>query len=87
MGQPKKLTFAEKKDKKRIQEAEPYRIQIAQLCKALKNCDHQKAINLRWAALELFKTMQNEMEASHLSKKYCEAALNIARNAQIIINL
>ena len=86
MGQPKKLTFAEKKEKKLIQEAESYRIQLSQLRKALKSCDHQTAINLRWAALELFKTMQNEMDASYLSKKYCEAALNIARNAQIIIN-
>jgi methylthioribose-1-phosphate isomerase len=86
MGQPKKLTFAEKKEKKQVQEAENYRIQIVQLRKALKNCDQETAINLRWAALELFKTMQNGMETSHLSKKYCNTALEIARNAQIIIN-
>jgi hypothetical protein len=86
MGQPKKLTFAEKKERKLVQEAEPYRIQILQLRKALKTCDHETAINLRWAAFELYKTIQNELGNSYLNKKYCDAALEIARNAQIIIN-
>lgn len=85
MVQPKKLTQAQKFEKKQKEKLASYKIQLIRLRMSLGKTNDPTTF--RWAALELFKELRTEFpETSTLIESYKTEALNIAREAQAIMN-
>jgi hypothetical protein len=82
MAQPKKVSFQEKQRRKLVAEINAHGAELLKLKKAMKN-QPEEMDTWRWAVLEIFKQLrQYGKEADDMR----EAALQLARNAQVAIN-
>jgi len=80
---PIKLTRAQRAERDLAKQLAPLQQEITKLRKALMhNTDH--AETYRWAALELFRTLQQFGNSAHV-KLLSNQALEIAREAQAVI--
>ena len=84
MGQPKKLTHAQKIAKIENDKLASYKIQLVRLRIGLARFDDAKT--WKWAALELYKELGREFpEETSRVRQYREEALNIAKEAQYMM--
>ena len=80
---PIKLTRAQRAERDLLKQLAPLKQELAKLRRALmRNTD--EAETYRWAALELFRTLQQFGNSTHV-KLLSNQALEIAREAQAVI--
>lgn len=81
MGQPKKLTYKEKQDRKLAQDISKYEIELKKIHRGMQNSNDIGT--WRWAALEIFKEVSNNFDnKTEKVKALKELALFVAREAQ-----
>ena len=94
MGQPKKLTHAQKtarRDQAALEAAlEPVQRDLASIRRAMKKDAANGGDDMgtwRWAALEVFNTLSRDFDPqSPVVKSYMNRALYLAREAQQVMN-
>lgn len=91
MGKPKKLSYAERLQKKEANEIRErlhiHHQDLNKIYKAMKTSAPDTFDTWRWAALEVFKTLQKDFPQNNTDVKLEKArALAIAREAQAIIH-
>jgi hypothetical protein len=85
MSPPIKLTYKQKQNKIITDKLMSYERELIKLKKTLSITDDPES--WRWAALDIFKTLSNEFPNDNAKViQIKEKALNIAREAQSIIN-
>jgi hypothetical protein len=81
MGQPKKLTYKEKQDRKLAQDISKYEIELKKIHRGMQKSND--IATWRWAAMEIFKEVSNKFDnKSEKVKALKEQALFVAREAQ-----
>lgn len=85
MAQPKKLTPAQRKQKKDQEQYKAYQEELSKLLSAAKNKPADQASTWRWAALEIFRELQAFPKSSERDVMI-ERALYVARQAQVVMN-
>jgi hypothetical protein len=87
MGQPKKLSYQQRMDKKEDAKLALIHRDLIRLHLAVNQKVTKDSETWRWAALDIYTVLRKEFNTSHKVEKYKEAALKIARDAQTIIHL
>lgn len=85
MGQPKKLTHKQRQERAVMTRIAPIDAELKRIYHALKTASAEEVPTWRWAALEIFRSLQVEQSHEQVDKLK-EKALYIAREAQAVMN-